>query len=237
MAKLGIIVLAFNEIDSLEETILGINETFVETKPDIVISTSRAGSIGCQQMAQGLSHEFANVRVHFQQEPFVGAAVMEAVALLDTEYVIYMSADGETPFEACGRLFSKILETNSDIVSASRWIPGGSFSNYGKIKMIVSLFAQNLCKIVFSSRLSEFTYGFRIYRREVLTKCNFLERKHPFFLETILVPIRLGFKVDEIPVNWRPRDEAFSVVNMRILLSYFKPIFLVKTRAFRKLLK
>lgn len=237
MAKLGIIVLAFNEVDSLEETILGINETFMETKPDIVISTSRAGSIGCQQMAQGLSNEFANVRVHFQQEPFVGAAVMEAVELLDTEYVIYMSADGETPFEACPRLYSEILQSNSDIVSASRWIVGGSFSNYGKSKFAVSLFAQYLCKIVYWSRLSEFTYGFRIYRREILLKCIFLEKKHPFFLETILVPLRLGYKIVEIPVKWRAREEAFSVVNMRILLGYFRPIFSVKTRTYGKLSK
>jgi dolichol-phosphate mannosyltransferase len=165
MVKLGIIVLAFNEIDSLKETIVGINETFIDIKPDIVISTSRAGSVGCQAMAQGLSIEFPNVKVHLQQEPFVGAAVLEAVELLDTEYVIYMSADGETPFEACGRLYSKILETDSDIVSASRWIAGGSFSNYGKSKFVVSLFAQILCKIVYRSRLSEFTYGFRVYRR------------------------------------------------------------------------
>ena len=235
MSELGIIVLAFNEIDSLKETIIGINETFIDKKPEIIISTSRDGTIGCQAMAQSLSLEYPNVRVYFQQVPYVGAAVLEAVEILDTDYVIYMSADGETPFEACSRLFSKILETNSDIVSASRWIAGSSFSSYGKLKFAVSLFAQYICKLVYWSHLSEFTYGFRIYRREVLFNCIFLEKKHPFFLETILVPLRLGFKIVEIPVKWKAREEAFSVVNIRILLSYFKPIFLVKTRAFGKL--
>jgi dolichol-phosphate mannosyltransferase len=237
MVKLGIIVLAFNETESLKETIIGINETFVDRRPDIVISTSKAGSVGCQATAQGLSIEFPNVRVYYQHEPYVGAAVLEAVKLLETDYVIYMSADGETPFEACNRLFSEILATDSDIVSASRWIPGGSFSNYGKTKKIVSMFAQYLCKIVYGSRLSEFTYGFRIYRREILLKCNFFEGKHPFFLETILVPLRLGYRIVEIPVNWKAREEAFSVVNIGVLLSYFKPIFLVRIRAFKKLLK
>jgi hypothetical protein len=64
-----------------------------------------------------------------------------------------------------------------------------------------------------------------------------LEKKHPFFLETLLVPLRLGFKIIEIPVKWRAREEAFSVVNLRILLSYFRPIFFVKTRPFSKLSK
>jgi hypothetical protein len=175
--------------------------------------------------------------VYFQKNPYVGAAVTEAVELLHTKYFIYISADGETPFEACHRLYSRILEGDSDIVSASRWLARGSFDSYGRLKFTVSIFAQHLCKFIYFSRLSEFTYGFRIYRRDVFIGCRFQEKKHPFFLETILVPLRLGYKIVEIPVNWKAREEAFSVVNFRILLSYFRPIFMVKIRTLKKLSK
>lgn len=224
MNKLGIIVLSFDEIKSLENTIHELNELPLGFIPDIVISTSVHANIKCQEMAIELSNSYRNVKVHFQSKPFVAAAILEANLILDCEYIIYMSADGETPSAAIPQMLLTIEEGSFDIVSTSRWIKGGGFVGYGFFKYCVSFLAQLLCKIFFLSKLTEFTYGFRIYRKDILSQLQFKEAKHPFFLESLLIPVRLGFSIKEVPARYLHRTEGKSVVNLLTLISYLRPI-------------
>lgn len=237
MNSLAVIVLAFNEEESLEETIVGLRSVFLDHDVKIIISTSKNATSKCKEMSEKLSKNFENVQTHYQVRPFVAAAVLEASVLVDSDYIIYMSADGETPYEAAIRLFDKIVESNADVVSSSRWLPGATFNDYGWMKLLVSKFAQNLCKVVYISKLTEFTYGYRIYRSEIFRSCIFKEEKHPFFLETLLVPLRLGHKIEEIPVSWTARQEATSLVDYRTILRYFRPIFSVRLSGRGKLLR
>lgn len=222
--KLGIIVLSFDEIKSLENTIHELNELPLGFIPDIVISTSVHANIKCQEMAIKLSSKYRNVKILFQSKPFVAAAVLEANSILDSEYVIYMSADGETPTAAIPQMLLMIEDGSFDIVSTSRWVKGGGFDGYGIFKYCVSFLAQLLCKTLFLSKLTEFTYGFRIYRKEILSQLHFREAKHPFFLESLLVPLRLGFSIKEVPARYIHRTEGKSVVNLLTLISYLRPI-------------
>jgi dolichol-phosphate mannosyltransferase len=228
---LGIIVLAFNEVDSLEETINKIQNCLNGINFEIIISTSRRATTECQQMAEDLAHKFENVTCYYQVKPFVAAAVLEAVQKVNSQFLIYMSADGETPAEAIPRMLEMQRVEDADIVSTSRWIKGGSFSNYGGLKYLISFLAQQFCRIIYQSRLTEFTYGFRLYRSKVLTDHIYREAKHPFFLETLLVPLRAGYKIKEIPVRWEPRVEGETVVTLPTLISYLRPLVLTRVRS------
>ena len=224
MNELAIIVLAFNEVRSLEVTIEEVVYLVKNIKTEVIIATSLRATPQCITKALQLEGRFDNVRVYFQNEPYVAAAVLESFQTLNSKYFIYMSADKETPAALIPHLLDKIKRTESDIVCASRWIAKNSFSDYGRIKYIVSLSAQKLCKLLYRSKLSEFTYGYRIYRSELFQKLIFKEKKHPFFLESLLIPIRLKCKIVEIPVHWEARDEAESVVNLPTLFSYIRPV-------------
>ena len=228
---LGIIVLAFNEVDSLEETITKIQNCLNGINFEIIISTSRQATKECQQRAEDLAKKFENVTCYFQSKPFVAAAVLEAIQQIESQFFVYMSADGETPAEAIPRMLEMQRVEDADIVSTSRWIKGGSFSNYGGLKYLISFLAQQFCRIIYQSRLTEFTYGFRLYRSKVLTDHIYREVKHPFFLETLLVPLRAGYKIKEIPVRWEPRVEGETVVTLPTLISYLRPLVLTRVRS------
>jgi dolichol-phosphate mannosyltransferase len=237
MYKVSIIVLAFNENQSLRKTIQDLAALTDLTSTRILISTSANASIECLEAAKALESEFLNVNVYFQNKPFVAAAVLEALELCNSEYVVYMSADGETPATLVPSLLREMDRGCFDIVLASRWIQGGSFSNYGRLKWLLSKFAQNLCKFLYASDLSEFTYGFRIYRTPFLKTIKFHEEKHPFFLESLLIPIRLGARIKEIPAAWHPRTEGRSVMDLTTLVAYLRPIFRVRFVSKSKLIK
>jgi glycosyltransferase involved in cell wall biosynthesis len=233
--ELGIIVLAFNEVDSLDETISKIQTYLSEIEYEIVISTSNQATIECQNMAKHLARKYNKVSCYFQVKPFVAAAVLEVAQNMDTEFLVYMSADGETPAEAIPRMLEVQRLSDADVVSTSRWIKGGSFTNYGGAKYLTSLLAQQLCRLIYQSRLTEFTYGFRLYRSEILKNYNYREVRHPFFLETLLVPLRLGYKIREIPVKWVPRVEGETVVTLTTLISYLRPLIFTRIQTKRTL--
>lgn len=237
MKKLAIVILAFNESFSLEQTVKEILALDLKCLSRIVISTSKDASKECQQTALALTCEFEIVEIYFQKKPYVAAAVMEVVSALNEALCVYMSADKETPVEVIPKMLNAIEIHDSDIISGSRWIEGGSFLGYGRMKHLISLSAQLLCKTIYQVKLTEFTYGYRLYKTEVLMQCDFQEKRHPFFLESLLVPLRLGFDVYEVPVKWTPRTEGKSIVNILTLISYLRPTIGVLFRPKRRLVR
>jgi len=222
--NLTIIVTAMNESKSLEKTIIGIIGLDLKIDLEIIISTSKKASSDCLLSAKLLADQYPkNVKVYFQKEPFVAAAIIEASKLAQHDYIVVMAADGETPFETIPAMIFAMNE-NTDIVCTSRWVLDKSFENYGKIKLLVNQLAQIVCKIFYPSVLTDYTFGFRLYRKQFLTGPNFQERKHPFFLESVLIPIKIGARCVEIPVNWKPRIEGSSIATKLDILQYLRPV-------------
>lgn len=232
MIETGIIVLAFNEVASLKITIENLINSLSGRSYKIVISTSIHATKECQSMAVDIADRNQNVDIHFQTKPYVAAGVLEVATGLDTKYIVYMSADLETPPEIIPLMLDKINKLDVDIVLASRWIEGGGFSGYGIIKYAISFLAQKICKVIYRNGLTEFTYGFRLYKKEFLCGFKFYEAKHPFFLESLLVPLKFNARLFEIPVKWTPRTEGNSVVTFKILVGYILPI--IRTKIFPK---
>jgi dolichol-phosphate mannosyltransferase len=228
MTELTVIVLAYNEVYSLKATIEKLNSSLSGQDANIVISTSSHATYECRKMAEDLIAKFKNVSMHIQVKPYVASAVMEVAHVSNTKYVVYMSSDLETPPELVVTMLDKAKATGVDIVIASRWIQNSTFENYGKWKYLLSYLAQKLCKFVYPNGLTEFTYGFRLYKKEVLCEYRYLETKHPFFLESLLIQLKFDMKICEIPVSWKPRNEGKSLVNKITLIRYLVPIFRTK---------
>jgi glycosyltransferase involved in cell wall biosynthesis len=228
MTELTVIVLAYNEVNSLNETIKKLNSSLSGQDVKIVISTSLHATHECRKMAEDLEVKFKNVSIHIQVKPYVAPAVMEVAHQSNTKYIVYMSSDLETPPELVATMLEKAKSTGVDIVIASRWIQNSKFENYGKWKYLLSYSAQKLCKFVYPNGLTEFTYGFRLYKKAALCKYKYLETKHPFFLESLLVQLKFNMRICEIPVSWKARDEGKSLVKKITLLRYLVPIFRTK---------
>ena len=65
------------------------------------------------------------------------------------------------------------------------------------------------------------TYGYRLFPTALIKKIRWEELRHPFLLETIVKPLRLGIKVKEIPTAWKPRSEGSSQNTFARNFQYF----------------
>jgi glycosyltransferase involved in cell wall biosynthesis len=229
----SVVVTAINETFSLRRTV----EILVEENPDdlaeIIIAIAPRTTGECRAVIAQLRTEYPDVVwVHTQQKPFIGGAIQEAFDLACGKYVVMMASDLETDPHLVKDLIREIRDSGVDIVTASRWARGGAFTGYHPMKLVLNWTFQTLMRAVFLTRLSDMTYGYRIFRAEILSEIRWEESKHPFLLETVVKPMRLGRRVAEIPVAWTPRTEGESQMTLLTYGGYLR--LALKTRFRRR---
>lgn len=148
--------------------------------------------------------------VHDQRMPFLGGALREGIDRCRSTHCLFIYADLEADPALVPELLATARRCPEAVVSASRWLPGSRFEGYGPSKLVLNLAFQKLMAALFLARVTDFTFGYRLYPVELLRSVAWAETGHPFVLESILVPLVLDVPVIEVPTVWRARREGTS---------------------------
>jgi hypothetical protein len=185
----------------------------------------------CKKIAKNIQNSVNSivpVVIYYQKKPFVGNAVRESFEIVKGSHVIMASADLETDPYIMPQFIEIEKQYPDGIVTATRWKKGGDFKKYNPLKFILNFFFQKMISMLFFTKCSDLTYGYRIFPTELLRSIRWEEEKHPFFLETSLKPLRLGIRFTEIPVKWQARTEGESVNSILETFKYLKPVFHIR---------
>jgi glycosyltransferase involved in cell wall biosynthesis len=207
--RVSVIVPVLDETTALERTVdvvLEQNAADVHELLVVVCLRTSAESMAC---ARALQQRHPQVRVRMQERQFLGGAMQDAFGWATGTHVLMMSSDGETDPHLVATLIARAREGH-DIVTATRWAEGGAFADYSPVKLALNWGFQRLFKTIYGTALTDLTYGFRIFRAEAIRAIAWEELRHPFLLETLLKPLRLGASVVEVPCVWRARTEGVS---------------------------
>ena len=208
-----------NETDSLRTTVEAIIRVAMDHLHEVLIVTAERSTDESLQTAQQLQRELPEVvRIHRQRLPRLGGAIREAFELAGGSQVMLMASDLETDPELIPRFVEKMQEGRWDVVCGSRWLSGGGFEGYGRARLLLNWGFQRCFRLLYHTRLTDLTFGYRLYRREVLEGIRWEELGHPFLLECLLKPLRLGARATEVPCRWRCRREGESAGSFRQML-------------------
>jgi glycosyltransferase involved in cell wall biosynthesis len=218
---ISVILPVMNEIEALRTTVETINDVAAEHIHEILIVVSDRTKPESLQVARQLQAEVPiPIHMHLQQLPRLGGALQEAFGKASGSHVLLMASDLETDPRLIPLFVEKSLQARWDIVATSRWLNGGGFDGYGHINRALNYVFQKACRIAFPVPLTDLTFGYRLYRREVLQNIVWEELGHPFLLECLLKPLRLGATVTEVPCAWQARREGESANSFLQKLSY-----------------
>lgn len=117
-------------------------------------------------------------------------------------HVIMMAGDLETDPADVKHLIAMAKKYPQD-TTTSRWIKGGNFAGYTELKLVFNYIFQKMFSLVYFTSLTDMTYGYRIFPTALIQAIDWQELKHPFLFETLVIPLRLGVKVHEIPTKWK----------------------------------
>jgi glycosyltransferase involved in cell wall biosynthesis len=238
--SVSIILPAINETYSLQETVNIIMSTCTpEDIREFFIVLCDRSTPECIATAEAIrdSIKGIDVIIYYQQRPFVGPAIQEAFERVRGSHVIVMSTDLETDPHLVSRFIELERNCPAGIVTASRWIKGGSFTGYNGVKYVLNFIFQKILSLIFLTHCSDLTFGYRIFPVDLVRSIRWEETRHPFFLETALKPLRLGVRFTEIPAKWKARCEGESQNTFFANFAYFRTEFRIRFMKKEKILK
>jgi len=226
--KITIIILATNEEKILKKT---VDTIFNDNKKNInkfIIITPKNVSAGCLKTIKKLKKIYKNILSHFYQPkkfPGYGGASIFGISLVSSKFFILCDADGETDPKEVKNLIREVGDSERLIVSCSRWLAGNWSNQYPMIDYILNWIFQKFTSILFFTNLTDYTVGYRIYPTRLMKSIKFKNFNQSFSLESILIPIKRGIKIKEIPYNFIRRTEGQSTNSFFNKLRYVKTLF------------
>lgn len=227
--RVSFIVTVLNETDSLKETVDTIFALAADSVQEILIVIAPRTTPSSRAVIRELADKYGDsIRVHEQRLPFLGGALREGFAQARGDFLMLMASDLETDPALVPQMIETMKTGQWDIVATSRWIAGGGFEGYGRLKLVLNYLFQKFFRLVYRTNLTDLTFGYRLYRRTILDGIVWEELRHPFLLECLLKPLRRGARVTEVACQWRPRVEGDSANTLLRTFHYLRTA--VKTR-------
>ncbi len=220
----AIIITAIDETWSLKKTVELVLAENADDIAEIAIAIAPHTTQGCRAVIDDMVATNPQLVRCLEQRELqgVGGALRECSATIDAPWTIFMSADLETPPESVKFIIQRAKAGDIDIVATSRWIKGGAFGDYNRVKLVCNWLFQKFFSLLYLTSLTDMTYGFRAYRTDILKNCRWRETGMAFFMESICKPLRLGLNVAEVPVRWQKRQEGVSHIRAYDFLRYFR---------------
>ena len=168
------------------------------------------------------------LRIIRQELPRAGGAVRDGISAAEGSHILMMSPDLETDPRLVPKFIRRAKLCPEDMITASRWLQKNSFMGYSRVKLICNFIFQKTFSFIYGAELTDMTFGYRCAPARLLQAIAWEETGHPFFLETVLKPLRLGVRVHEIPAEWKAREEGESQNSFWATFKYFKIAFKVR---------
>jgi len=231
--SVSVILPVLNETASLTRTVDIILRDVKDRVKELLVVVCGKTTPEAMATVQRLREELGDLVVVIDQQlPFLGGAFRDAFDVARGSHAIMMASDMETNPSDVKRLIDEAEKMPWGIVTASRWRSGGSFHGYPRIKLVCNWIFQHCFSLLYWTRLTDMTYGYRILPTKLARAIRWEELRHPFNLESIVKPLRLGVPFVEVPSAWHPRMEGAASNPFFRNFAYFR--IGLKTRFARK---
>lgn len=208
--RVSVIMPVMDETISLRDTIEIVMRECADDVHEIICVTSKFTSEESTKVCEELVARWPQtVWMRQQTKPHLGGALQDAFSWATGSHILLMASDLETPPHNAKDIIAKARE-GWDIVATTRWSQQGGFEGYNPVKFIANWTFQKAISLLYRTKLTDLTFGYRIWRTELLRNHKWEELRHPFLLECLLRPLRLNASSTEIPVFWKPRIEGVS---------------------------
>jgi hypothetical protein len=162
--------------------------------------TARESFVSIDKMKQKC-HEFGIAyQILWQKLPGMGGAMRDALNAATGSHTIISNADMALDPVLVPVLIEQAKKYPNDITSVSRYLEKGLIEKgYDKFKLIWNIVSQRWLRLFYFSKITDYTYAYRIAPTALYHSVNWTEVRHPFALETTLKFLRLGLAFHEIP--------------------------------------
>lgn len=216
--KLSVVIPAYNEEESITETIEQIEEVVgkinIQYELLIVNDNSKDNTL---QVLEQLALKYPNVKFVTNSGPNgFGYAVRYGLERFSGDCVAVMMADlSDSPYDLV-RYYNTMVKGNYDCVFGSRFIKGGKVIDYPWVKKIINRIANFIIRLFMGIKYNDTTNAFKLYKREVIEGVKPILSPH--FNLTIELPLKAiirGFSYTVVPNSWTNRKYGVSKLKIK----------------------
>ena len=229
--KLGIIVFAFNEeesiggvLDRIPAAIEGIDDTDV-----IVVDDGSTDQTRALALARG-----AHVASHARNKG-LGAAFatgIDTALRSGADVIVSLDGDGQHPPEAIPQLIAPLLAGEADFATATRFSDPVLVPRMPVLNRLGNWLVARITGLACGRPFTDASCGFRAYSREAALRIN-LFGGHTYTQESLLDLARKGIAMTEVPIAIRGVREHGKSRVAHSLLRYGLRAFTILIRAVR----
>lgn len=215
--KLSIVIPAYNEEDSIRQTLLELYKVLGNYNINheiVVINDSSKDKT--EIILQELQLIIPTLIYYTNDGPNgFGNAVRYGLERFNGDCVAVMMADLSDDPNDLIKFYFKMQE-GYDCVFGSRFSKGGKVYDYPKIKLFINRIANFIVKMCFGFRYNDTTNAFKLYRRETIQGIKPLLAPHfNLTLELPLKAIVRGYSYTVIPNSWTNRKHGVSKLKIK----------------------
>jgi len=227
--KLSIVIPAYNEEGSIEETVRAFHNKLAKEKIDHEILVSNDSSKdNTEKILKKLSKEIKEVRYVNNVPPHgFGFNVRNGLEHYTGDCVAIVMADmSDRPVDLVA-YYRKMVKGDYDAVFGSRFIRGGKVVDYPKNKIFLNRFTNNIIKVLFGIRYNDVTNAFKLYKRDTIKGLKaFLSHHFNLTVELPLKTIVRGYSYTVVPNYWTNRKSGESSLKIKEMGSRYFYIIL-----------
>ena len=215
--KLSIVIPAYNEAESITETISTLSHTLqsqhIEHQILVINDNSKDNTV---EVVSNLQSGIPELQLITNSGPNgFGYAVRKGLENFDGDCVAIMMADLSDSPEDLLKFYRK-MEEGYDCVFGTRWSKGGKVYDYPIHKLYLNRFFNNIVRVLFRLKYNDMTNSFKLYKKETIEGLKpFLS---PHFNLTIELPLKAiirGYSYAVLPNSWTNRKYGESKLKIR----------------------
>jgi len=219
-----LILPTYNEAENIEAILAAAGEVLTAAAPDgfRVLVVDDGSPDGTGRIADRLAGEHAWVEVlHRTEKNGIGPAYLAGFRhALDhgAGYVMEMDSDFSHDPADLVRLLAAVRD-GADLALGSRYVPGGGVTDWGLLRRLISEGGSTYARWILGLRVRDLTGGFKCFRREVLEEIHFdgvRSQGYAFQVELTYRAARAGFRIVEVPIVFKDREQGQSKMSWRI---------------------
>jgi dolichol-phosphate mannosyltransferase len=216
--KLSIVLPAYNEEGSIEETLRTLYAKLQEEQIDheivVVNDNSKDNTLG---LLTTIQETIPTLVVHTNLGPNgFGYAIRYGLERFQGDCVAIMMSDLSDDPDDLVAFYRKMLSEDLDCVFGSRFIRGSKIIDYPYLKLLINRIANFIIQIFIGTNYNDATNAFKLYKRKTIEGISPLIAPHfNLTIELSLKSIVRGYSYAVLPNSWRNRKSGESKLKIK----------------------
>ncbi|MGR3812123.1 glycosyltransferase family 2 protein [Jiulongibacter sp. NS-SX5] len=216
--KLSVVIPAYNEAESIPETLKSLYTTLSKHGIDHEIWVTNDNSKdNTAEVLESLKAEIPTLTYETNKGPNgFGYAVRYGLERFSGDCVAVFMADMSDDPEDLVKYYRTMRKENVDAVFGSRWGKGGKVIDYPQHKKVINRIANFIVKMLMRIDYNDTTNAFKLYKKETIDGIKpFLS---PHFNLTIELPLKAmvrGYSYAVVPNSWTNRKYGESKLKIK----------------------